>query len=205
MMTKALAANGAHKVYIVGRRKEKLDEAASHAPEIIVPVVGDVTSKDSLKSIAAQIKSEVGYLNLLVCNSGMMGPQIPVKAAEASVSAYAAAALDMAWDENVQTFATNSVSPLYTTFAFLELLDGGNKKGNRIGTKSQVLITSSIAGFLRTPGLSYAYGMSKAATTHLTKQLCSTLVPFDIRVNALAPGCMCHDHLTPVPSDRDRD
>lgn len=68
-MTKALALNGAHKVYIVGRRKEVLEKAAQISSNI-VPIVGDVTSKDSLKAIAAQVQSEVGYVNLLIANSG---------------------------------------------------------------------------------------------------------------------------------------
>ncbi|THW03338.1 hypothetical protein D6D25_08441, partial [Aureobasidium pullulans] len=54
MMTKALASNGAKKIYIIGRRKDKLEEAASHNPSVIIPVVGDVTSKDTLKEIAAR-------------------------------------------------------------------------------------------------------------------------------------------------------
>jgi len=67
MMTKAFANNGAAKVYIVGRRREKLDEAAKVSPHgNIIPVVGDVTSKESLCEIAEQIKKEVGYVNLLI-------------------------------------------------------------------------------------------------------------------------------------------
>ena len=56
--------NGA-KVYIVGRRKEKLDEAAS-LHKNITPIVGDVTSKDSLVQVAEQIQKELGYVNLLI-------------------------------------------------------------------------------------------------------------------------------------------
>ena len=99
MMTKALATNGAHKVYIIGRRKEKLEEAAKLAPEIIVPVVGDVTSKEALKSIASRVESEVGYVNLLVCNSGAMGPVSGVKSQEVSIKEYAAAVFAQDWDE----------------------------------------------------------------------------------------------------------
>lgn len=79
-------------------------------------------------------------------------------------------------------------SVMYTSYAFLELLDAGNQKKNRVGIKSQILITSSIASFSRLPGLSMAYNASKAATTHFTKHLSSTLVPYSIRVNAIAPG-----------------
>ena len=65
--------------------------------------------------------------------------------------------------------------------------------------KSQVITTSSIAGSNRTPTAGYAYGQSKAATTHLMKMLATNLVPYGIRSNAIAPGCKLSalpDHLT---------
>ena len=187
MMTKAFARNGAAKVYIVGRRKEKLDEAAKLFPNV-VPVVGDVTSKESLCQVAEQIKQETGFINLLCCNSGTMPPPIGVKAGEVSVQEYAQKALEQKTEDWVTTFSTNSVSVVFSTFAFLELLDAGNKQGNCAGRKSQVLVTSSIAGYLRVPANFGAYPPSKAATTHIVKHLAGTLVPYSIRVNAIAPG-----------------
>ena len=79
MMTKAFALNGAHQVFIIGRRKEVLEKAAKESPHNnIVPVVGDVTSKESLQAAVEKIKADVGYINVLVANSGIMGP-IPEK------------------------------------------------------------------------------------------------------------------------------
>ena len=72
--------------------------------------------------------------------------------------------------------------------AFLGLLDKGNKKGN-VEQTSQVIGTSSIGGFNRAVPGGYAYGQSKAATTHLMKQMATGLVPYGIRANVLAPGC----------------
>ena len=94
-MTKAFALNGAAKVYIVGRRKEKLDEAAQLSPDNIIPIVGDVTSKQSLIDIAAQVKQDAGYVNLLICNSGTMPPGVGAKPSEASVQEYAQAAMQL--------------------------------------------------------------------------------------------------------------
>lgn len=188
MMTKAFALNGAHKVYIVGRRKEKLDEAAKLSPSNIVPLVGDVTSKDSLVEIANQVKQDVGYVNMVCCNSGTMPDPIAAKPTEASLAEYAQAALQQNPADWNTTFATNSTSVAFTTFAFLELLDAGNKRANCPGRKSQVLVTSSIAGYLRNPGSNIAYGASKAAATHLVKHMAGTLAPYSIRINGLAPG-----------------
>jgi NAD(P)-dependent dehydrogenase (short-subunit alcohol dehydrogenase family) len=76
-ISSALAQNGAT-VYIVGRRKEKLDSAVKlhqsvYIPGLIslqskgkmIPMVGDVNSKDDLKRIAEHIEAEHGYINLL--------------------------------------------------------------------------------------------------------------------------------------------
>lgn len=194
MLTKAFALNGAHKVYIIGRRKDKLDETAKLSPNNIVPVVGDVTSKESLTSIAAQIKNETGYINLICCNSGTMPPAVSVKpSSTTSVSDYARAALELDPQDWATTFATNSTAIAFTTFAFLELLAAGNERQNAPGRKSQVIVTTSIAGYLRNPGSNLAYGASKAAATHLIKHLAGTLAPFSIRVNGIAPGLFPSD------------
>ena len=76
MMTKALALNGARKVYIIGRRKEVLEAAAKESPHgNIVLLVGDVTSKDAVQSIVSHIEKEFGFINVLIANSGISGPQ----------------------------------------------------------------------------------------------------------------------------------
>ena len=64
LLARALAPNGAHKVYIIGRRKAVLEEAAgSVTTNNMIPLVGDVTSKEALSSIVATITSEVGYIS----------------------------------------------------------------------------------------------------------------------------------------------
>ena len=75
----------------------------------------------------------------------------------------------------------------FSIVAFLKLLDVGNKEAN-VEQASQVIATSSIAGFNRRITGGYAYGQSKAATTLLMKQMATTLVPYGIRSNVLAPG-----------------
>lgn len=192
MMARALALNGAHKVYIVGRRREVLEKAAASVEtENIIPLVGDVTSKESLASVVSTITSEVGYINVLVANSGMLGPQASSKlTASSTIADFQKAWGDASIDEWDKTFQLNVSAVWFTIVAFLGLLDEGNKKGNVV-QKSQVIATSSIGGFNRTVPGGYAYGQSKAATTHLIKQLATNLVPFGIRSNAIAPGCKC--------------
>lgn len=192
MMAKALSNNGAHKVYILGRRKDKLEAAAkSTAHGNIIPLVCDVTSKDSLQAAASQLRAEVGYINLLICNSGITGPShghgLP---SNPSISDIQQQVLSTPPEDFTRAFEVNITGVYFTAFTFLDLLASGNHAANFCSgkVKSQILVTSSIAGFNRSLGTGFAYNSSKAATTHLTKMLANYFVPFEIRVNAVAPG-----------------
>ena len=190
MMTRALALNGANKVYIIGRRKEVLEKATqSVSTSNVIPIVGDVTDRGAMDKIVSTIKSEIGYINVLICNSGISGPPTKPRIQDCKTIDEAQAAMGAAsFEETAKTFEVNAVAVWYNIVAFLGLLDAGNKKGN-VTQKSQVICTSSIGGFNRNAPGGFVYGQSKAATTHLVKQLATNLVPFDIRSNAIAPGC----------------
>ncbi|KAI0174569.1 short chain dehydrogenase [Pestalotiopsis sp. NC0098] len=200
MMAKALAENGAAAVYILGRRMEVLETAAaSIGKPSVKPLVCDVTSKDSLQAAADRVKQELGHVNLLICNSGIGGPQTvrPTAKPALTVEEFAAANWDVPMDEYTQTFAVNVTSVWYTTMAFLALLDAGNKKGN-VEQKSQVIATSSIAGFNKDAPGGYAYGQSKAAATHLIKALSVALPKWDIRANVICPGLYPSEMSAPI-------
>ncbi|KAL8938570.1 MAG: hypothetical protein Q9216_003820 [Gyalolechia sp. 2 TL-2023] len=188
MIAKALATNGASKVYIVGRRKEVLEAAAKESPNgNIIPLTGDVTSKDSLQSIALQVEKDTGYINVLIANSGIGGPQNPTITPQTSLQDYQSALWSLPQEEYERTFAVNVAAVHYTLIAFLHLLHNGNEKKN-VQQKSQFVVTSSIGGFNRNVPGGYAYGQSKAAATQLVKQMATQMTPYSIRANAIAPG-----------------
>ena len=84
--------------------------------------------------------------------------------------------------------ATNVTGVLLTTFAFIELLDEGNKRNvEKKLPSSQLVTTGSAGGFARQEH--FIYNASKAAVTHMMKCLATTLVPWGIRSNIIAPGC----------------
>ncbi|KAF2730396.1 NAD(P)-binding protein, partial [Polyplosphaeria fusca] len=117
MITKALVANGAHKVYIVGRRKETLEEAArAISLDVVIPMPGDVASRESLLELAEQVRSDVGYVNLVVANAGIMGPR-PLKTAPGeptpTISEYRAHALKTPMEDFTQTYAVNTTGVYY--------------------------------------------------------------------------------------------
>jgi len=193
MMARALEHNGAT-VYIIGRRLEVLEKAAKENSlhNKIIPLQGDVTSKESLQQVASTIKSQAGYINLLVNNSGISGPAITSpsntsqSAKEYAESFWAQASME----DFTKVFEVNVTGMFYTTLAFLELLDAGNEEGRGLdGVSSQVISISSIAGFRRDKGISsFAYQSSKAAVSHLGKILASVLPQWNIRSNIIAPG-----------------
>ena len=134
MMAKALAANGANKVYIIGRRLEKLQAAAKESPHgNIVPLQGDTTDKAALENAVNTIRKEIGYINFLVCNSGIIGPLVEGLREGASLAEIRE--LMWAWDSKKFTnvFEVNVTATFFTVVAFLDLLEAGNKAGNREG------------------------------------------------------------------------
>ena len=201
MMSRALAFNGAKKVYILGRRLSKLESAATSHPSI-VPLPCDVTSKPSLQSAVDKIASETGFVNLVIANSGTIGPPARFHPT-ASISQLRTTLFeDFSPTDMTSTLDLNVTAAFFTMTAFLELLDAGNKAalaggfgapaaqgGSRTPlVQSQVLFTTSVSAFSRHWTSSPAYLASKVAVMQLAKHACTQLAPHGIRVNALAPG-----------------
>lgn len=188
-MAHALAENGAAHVYILGRREENLTSVASAYPNIISPVVCDVTSRESLQAAAGQIKHHVGYIDLLIANAGMGGPGLRGVSARPTVTEFVQSAWQTEPQEFTDVFALNCTAVFYTVLAFLELLDAGNRRqGATPIRQSQVITTASMAGYLRDARYGFAYTSSKSAVISLTKTLATYCVPWGIRFNAIAPG-----------------
>lgn len=195
---RALDANGAKAVYIIGRRGNVLEEAAKTAKNgTIIPVTGDVTDKSSLTKIAEQIRQEHGYVNLLFNNAGVNGPRdqaaLKDKKSDPNGKPTIKEIQEALWapemEDYTKTLHINCTGVYYTTIAFLELLDAGNKNGN-LAQDSQVIVTSSVAGLSRFLASSYAYSTSKAAVNHLVKMLSTFFAQnsLRIRVNVVCPG-----------------
>ncbi|KAH7346846.1 short chain dehydrogenase/reductase family [Rhexocercosporidium sp. MPI-PUGE-AT-0058] len=187
MMAKALEENGAI-VYIIGRRLESLGKAALQAKHSnIIPLPGDVTSKEDLSKIVTEITNRTGFINVLIANSGISGPILESLPKDASLSQFQASLWGTDSQDFDKTFSVNTSAVWFSVVAFLGLLDEGNRRGN-VAQKSQVVATSSIGGFNRVALAGYAYAASKAGTTHMMKQFATSLVPYDIRSNVIAPG-----------------
>ncbi|XP_014552341.1 hypothetical protein COCVIDRAFT_19541 [Bipolaris victoriae FI3] len=187
MIAQALEANGAI-VYILGRREEVLKEATATAKHGNIHYFkADVTSKPDLAAAAEHIAAKTGYVNVVVANSGIIGPTMRYLKDDATLKE----TQDYLWnwdsDEFNQAYNVNVNGAFFTAIAFLELLDKGNKAKN-VEQDSQFICVSSAGAFSRVLMSGFAYAGSKAAVIHITKQLATRLVPFGIRCNVLAPG-----------------
>lgn len=192
VVAKALDANGAKAVYIIGRREESLKKAAAQGVNgSIIPIQGDVTSKDSLQAAADRIQKEQGFINVLFANSGIIGVSSASTGLPTDRQPTVKEFKDAMWKPSIEDFSqashVNVSGVFYTALAFLELLDEGNKRKN-VEQKSNIVVTSSIAGFSRKIAAGVSYSASKAGTNHLIKVLATAFNPYKIRVNGITPG-----------------
>jgi NAD(P)-dependent dehydrogenase (short-subunit alcohol dehydrogenase family) len=209
----ALQKTSAKKVYILGRRSETLNRAAEsldQSKSTVVPIVCDVTNPFTLKTAVEQIEKEVGYIDVLINNAGISGPDHTGLYGAKSIEELQEIMLSD-WPGWASTFAINTAAVVGVSASFLSLLDKGNqrrgwasgklqaggeprqrKTGENVDEKdlrtSQIISVSSIASFNRVVTAGLAYNSSKAGATALGKTLATLLGPWGIRSNVIAPG-----------------
>ncbi|CAK7245884.1 MAG: hypothetical protein STHCBS139747_007489 [Sporothrix thermara] len=195
MMAHALDVNGAAKVFILGRRKDKLDAVATAATnKSIIPIVCDASSQDDLGRAIDDIAAQTPFVNVVLCNHGATGPTIDDMPRDHQMSA--AEVRNFFWKTPISDFteayAVNCSSVFYCYIGFLNLLAAGNtldaSPTKTLGIDSQFLVTSSIGGLSRLPGMGYAYSTSKAGVIHMVKMLAHNFAHLHIRANCFAPG-----------------
>ncbi len=132
--------------------------------EGVLPVVGDVSDPQQVQAAVAQIAAHFGRIDALVNNAGV---------------AVFKPILETSFADWTRILATNLSGPFLMTQACASVM-----LGNGGGA---VVNIASISG-LRASTLRVAYGTSKAALIHLTKQQAVELGDAGIRVNCVAPG-----------------
>lgn len=137
--------------------------ATLNKPERILSLPLDVSKEGDAEAAAKAVDARFGRLDALVNNAGI---------AEFGTVMNTPLAV---WNE---IMAVNVTGPFILTQALFGLLrDNGGA----------VVNITSISS-LRASTLRVAYGTSKAALGHLTKQMAVELAHYGIRVNAVAPG-----------------
>jgi 3-oxoacyl-[acyl-carrier protein] reductase len=128
-------------------------------------VAADVSDDAAVRRMAERVLADHGRVDALVCNAGTT-TWVPFPDLEGLT--------DEVWR---RLLGVNLMGPFYCARAFAPALRA---------SRGAVVNVASIAG-LQATGSSIAYGVSKAALIHLTRDLAVALGPED-RVNAVAPG-----------------
>ena len=139
-------------------------EAALALPHRVLALPCDVSSPAEVEAAAAAVMAQWGRVDALVNNAGV---------------AVFKPALETSFEEWRRVLGTNLDGAFLCTQAF-----GAVMKAQGSGA---VVNIASISG-LRASTLRVAYGTSKAAIIHLTKQYAVELGTFGVRVNAVCPG-----------------
>ncbi len=138
--------------------------ASLEASDKVLALTCDVSQPSACEAAFATLADRFGRLDALVNNAGI---------------AVFKPLLETTLDEWQRVMAVNLTAPfLMTQLAAPLMADGGG---------GAVVNITSISG-LRASTLRVAYGTSKAALAHLTKQQAVELAALGIRVNAVAPG-----------------
>lgn len=190
MITQTLAVNGA-KVYIVGRTEEKLETVVEvHGKDIpgqIIPIVGDVATKDGVQKLVKEIESREKCLCILVNNAGIAPGKTDtsVESAEELKKNLLEPTSEKEW---LDVYQTNVVGPFLMSTAFLPLLQKSTETHK--GYSGTIVNISSISGHIRISQNHFSYNASKGATIHLNKMLASEIAKngIKVRVNSIAPG-----------------
>jgi NAD(P)-dependent dehydrogenase (short-subunit alcohol dehydrogenase family) len=124
----------------------------------------DVISTDACKALAARVKVEIGQVDLLINNAGII-----IREGSSSPDAEAN------WKKSIDV---NVHGTFNVTYAWLSAIKA---------TKGSIINIASIAAYAGQGG-SLGYSPSKGAVKMFTQSLAAELAPLGVRVNALAPG-----------------
>ena len=164
-IAKAFAADGA-KVHIADIDEEAVDAVVAENPNI-TGSVGDVSSASDVENIIADVKENLGGLDVLVNNAGIAGPTAPVE--DYDPEGWAAVV-------NVNLHGTFTVT--HQAVPLLKEAGGGT-----------ILVMSSLAGRFGYQNR-IGYSTTKWGLVGFTKTLALELGPHGITANTIHPGAV---------------
>lgn len=137
--------------------------AAAEGLENVFPLVCDVSDPEQVSAMVAKVVDRFGRIDALVNNAGVADFR-PLAETDLAI-----------WRE---VMATNLDGVFLTSQTVLPHLKA---------TRGAIVNIASISG-LRASTLRVAYGTSKAAVIHLTRQQAAELGEWGVRANCVAPG-----------------
>jgi 2-deoxy-D-gluconate 3-dehydrogenase len=172
MIAAGFLANGV-KVYITSRKTDACNATAENLMKEYggecISIPADLSKEEGIQFLVEEYSSIEQGLDILVNNAGASWGE--------PLEEYSPKGWDKVMDTNVKGvfFLTQKLLPLLKNNADYE-------------DPSRVINIGSIDGIRGHSFDAHAYGPSKAALHHLTKEMASRLVRDDIIVNAIAPG-----------------
>lgn len=176
---KVFKENGAE-VILFGSKSETVEKAVNELKKEGMEVKGyypNLNNIDEINNVLEEINKEYGHIDILVNNAGISAN----KKIEDTTSEEFASIMDL--NVNAMFNMSKAVVP------FMKENGGG-----------VILNTSSMVSIYGQPS-GVGYPASKFAVNGLTKSLARELAPFNIRVNAVAPGVTNTDMVAKLPKE----
>lgn len=163
-MARKFVKNG-HRVIATGRRQDRLDALAAELGGQLMPLIMDVTSKESIRTALASLSPELQAIDVLINNAGLALGLEP---------AHKVALED--WETMIETNCKGLVT------VTRQILPGMVERGSGV-----IINLGSVAGRYPYPG-GNVYGATKAFVDQFTLNLRADLVGTGVRATNLAPG-----------------
>jgi len=168
------------KVVICARKQEGLDRVKEmlKAGDNLLTCVAHIAKEDDVNALVDAAVQKYSAVDILINNVGMnlmTGSLVDVELS--------------AWQKIID-------SNLTVTFLVSKKVGAIMRQQKR----GKIVSISSVAGRLASPGMN-VYGIAKAGVEMMTKNLAVELAPFNVQVNAVAPGMVRTDFSKPFWSN----
>lgn len=162
-IAQAMVQAGA-KVIITGRREEVLKQTATDLGSNVSYFVNDITHLETIPALVATIEDTHGPIDILVNNAGI------------NMKKHAVEVSDADFDRVIQT-------NLHAVFSMTREV-GKRMIARKSGSIIMITSMAALYGIDRV----VAYTASKSAIGGMVKALTTEFSPYNVRVNAIAPG-----------------
>jgi len=168
------------KVVICARKQEGLDRVKEmlKAGDNLLTCVAHIAKEDDVNALVDAAVQKYSTVDILINNVGMnlmTGSLVDVELS--------------AWQKIIDSNLTG-------TFLVSKKVGAIMRQQKR----GKIVSISSVAGRLASPGMN-VYGIAKAGVEMMTKNLAVELAPFNVQVNAVAPGMVRTDFSKPFWSN----
>lgn len=175
----ALVLNGASTVAITSRKKKACDEAKAHLEKLakdngksttIISFPADLAVEEQCEAFYKYVAEKVDKVDILIANAG---------------ATWGAALEDHPVSAVKKVLDLNVVSVFHSIKLFVPLLEKAATKED----PSRIILMSSVISLTTNDVVGvYGYLSSKAAVSHLGRNLSVQFAPRHINVNSIAPG-----------------